>query len=193
MNIFNNYFENNSNSNIFRHVPDMEIKNLRDNKQNIFFDIDRTLNNKPLSSNVINIEHNNVFNLNHPNSSNMNNLVKSKLCNSKLKNKNKNYEIDIKNLFPVRKESINKSISSDYTDKRAVFKTLKEDEESFSDMKKLMRQMKNRISARRCREKKKNYMDEISKKLEECQGELKKYKDLQKNQKDFELLSLLVN
>jgi len=54
------------------------------------------------------------------------------------------------------------------------------------DMKKMMKLMKNRLSARKCRQKKKNYMKNLEKEILELRGELNKYKSIQANEMKME-------
>jgi uncharacterized protein YggL (DUF469 family) len=53
--------------------------------------------------------------------------------------------------------------------------------------------MKNRLSARKCRQKKKYYVDELENKLIQLQTELEGYKKIQKKEKYLEnMISLVI-
>jgi hypothetical protein len=103
--------------------------------------------------------------------------------------------LDFKN-NSKRKSSMSKdSYNSDSSDiKKTIFKTLKGEGESPEDMRRMMRLMKNRLSARKCRQKKKNYMDDLHKKMEDTQNELDFYKKLVSKEKHIEsMMSGVIN
>jgi hypothetical protein len=103
--------------------------------------------------------------------------------------------LDFKN-NSKRKRSMSKdSYNSDCSNtKKTIFKTLKGDGESPEDMRRMMRLMKNRLSARKCRQKKKNYMDDLNKKMEDTQKELDFYKKLVSKEKHIEsMISGVIN
>jgi bZIP transcription factor len=54
------------------------------------------------------------------------------------------------------------------------------------DMKKMMKLMKNRLSARKCRQKKKSYVKNLEKEIAEIREELNKYKSIQTNEMKLE-------
>ena len=83
----------------------------------------------------------------------------------------------------------NSSISqSENTDKRTIFKTFKasRNSDSQSEMKKMMRLMKNRLSARKCRQKKKYYVEQMEEEILQLKIELEKYKNMEKKEKSLE-------
>lgn len=53
-------------------------------------------------------------------------------------------------------------------------------------MKKMMKLMKNRLSARKCRQKKKSYVKGLEKEVKELREELNKYKAIQTNEMRME-------
>lgn len=83
----------------------------------------------------------------------------------------------------------NSSISqSENTDKRTIFKTFKtsRNSDSQNEMKKMMRLMKNRLSARKCRQKKKFYVEQMEEEILQLKSELEKYKNMEKKEKSLE-------
>jgi hypothetical protein len=83
----------------------------------------------------------------------------------------------------------NSSISqSENTDKRTIFKTFKasRNSDSQNEMKKMMRLMKNRLSARKCRQKKKYYVEQMEEEILQLKNELEKYKNMEKKEKSLE-------
>jgi hypothetical protein len=76
-------------------------------------------------------------------------------------------------------------------DKKTIFKTFKGDD-SHDDMKKLMRLMKNRLSARKCRQKKKSYVVGLEKQIVNLKDEIEKYKQIFKSEKTMEHMINLV-
>jgi hypothetical protein len=54
------------------------------------------------------------------------------------------------------------------------------------DMKKMMKLMKNRLSARKCRQKKKHYIKNLEKEIHDLRDELNKYKSIQTNEMKLE-------
>lgn len=53
-------------------------------------------------------------------------------------------------------------------------------------MKKMMKLMRNRVSARKCRQKKKSYVKNMEKEISELREELNKYKSIQANEMKLE-------
>jgi hypothetical protein len=94
---------------------------------------------------------------------------------------------------------INPSSSEEFSmtsNKKNIFKTAKGEEiesDNPNDMKKMMRLMKNRLSARKCREKKKDYIKNMEYEINRLKSELDTYKNLQKKEKGLENLINLVN
>ena len=83
----------------------------------------------------------------------------------------------------------NSSISqSENTDKRTIFKTFKasKNSDSQNEMKKMMRLMKNRLSARKCRQKKKIYVEQMEEEIHQLKSELEKYKNMERKEKSLE-------
>ncbi len=97
------------------------------------------------------------------------------------------------NYTPAQNKTEDSSVTSENTEnKKAIFKTFKSDD-SHSEMRKMMRLMKNRLSARKCRQKKKYYVDELENKLIQLQTELEGYKKIQKKEKYLEnMISLVI-
>jgi len=78
---------------------------------------------------------------------------------------------------------------------KSIFKTLRNDDDGEKgNVKKMMKLLKNRISARKCRQKKKQYYDSLEGKVEKLEKELEKYKAInkQKNLIDYLLENLEV-
>lgn len=96
--------------------------------------------------------------------------------------RNKSANLNLKKQVSKSEDYTSQTYSSDqtYLDKRTIFKTVRGDEEVINEMRKEMRLMKNRLSARKCRQKKKNYVRTMEKKLAETEAELEKYKRIQK-------------
>lgn len=91
-----------------------------------------------------------------------------------------------KNYIPISQKTDESSVTSENTEnKKAIFKTFKGDE-SHIEMRKMMRLMKNRLSARKCRQKKKSYIDGLEKRLHQMQNELDILKKNQKKEKHLE-------
>jgi hypothetical protein len=102
---------------------------------------------------------------------------------------------DIKNNVKRNRSKSKDSSYSDCSDsKKNIFKTFKGESESPEDMRRMMRLMKNRLSARKCRQKKKTYMDDLQKKMEDTQRELEFYKKLVSKEKHIEsMMSGVIN
>ena len=83
---------------------------------------------------------------------------------------------------------------SDNTEYKKIFKTYKNEkiEEEQNDMKKMMRLMKNRVSARKCRQKKKSYVQTLEKEVEDLQKELINLKSINSKEQQTERLINLV-
>jgi len=98
----------------------------------------------------------------------------------------------------TRKHERNDLSHADSTySKKGIFKTLKAEKEQRKkeepkDVRKMIKLMKNRISARKCRQKKKEYFDTLEEKVEKLEKELEKYKLLnqQKNMLDIMMENL---
>jgi hypothetical protein len=110
-----------------------------------------------------------------------------KVAQVQTKKKKKQHDVDESSLM---------SISESRKPQLPLFKTFKntdlDDSECYNDMKKMMRLMKNRLSARKCRQKKKNYVNVIEKELQDTKDELDKYKRMYKREKQIENLMNLV-
>jgi hypothetical protein len=90
------------------------------------------------------------------------------------------------NFIPASQKTDESSMTSENTEnKKAIFKTFKGDD-SHVEMRKMMRLMKNRLSARKCRQKKKSYVDGLEKRLSQLQNELDLLKKNQKKERHLE-------
>jgi hypothetical protein len=79
--------------------------------------------------------------------------------------------------------------------RKTIFKTFKNNpnmSEDNSQMKKMMRLMKNRLSARKCRQKKKVYINALEKEICEMQLKLEKYQNIEKKEKQNENIFKIV-
>jgi len=85
--------------------------------------------------------------------------------------------------------------NADSTYSRCIFKTLKavkDKKEDTKDVKQMLKLMKNRLSAKKCRQKKKEYYDSLESKVAGLEKELEKLKSInkQKNMLDFYMENL---
>jgi hypothetical protein len=87
-----------------------------------------------------------------------------------------------------RNESINYSDRSLTDDKRAIFKTFKGKGDPPVDLKKQIRLLKNRVSARKCRQKKKSYINNLEAQIKGLKEEVEKHKQINKKEKNLEIL-----
>jgi hypothetical protein len=107
--------------------------------------------------------------------------------NRKKRNRQKSNEsFDKSNFSNINEMS---SISqSEISDKKTIFKTFKasRNSDSQNEMKKMMRLMKNRLSARKCRKKKKIYVEQMEEEILDLKCQLEKYKSIEKKEKSLE-------
>ncbi len=176
LNIFNNFLENNIFKNVVNSDTIKPVSEINENKDS--FNIN-ALNKKKKRTNTLKIESGSNKGNNSETTLNTNYARK----NSKNTNATGNLKLEDLSSF---------SFSSENTDKRAIFKAFKADEDCQYEMKKMMRLMKNRLSARKCRQKKKNYLGELERKLVETTTELEKLKNIQKNEKNIENIICIV-
>lgn len=163
VNIFNTFME----SNIFKNEPvkiepkidETELISRKKKRDSI---IGLSAVNIKTKNNKINIENNNL--------NNISNIPSKK-----------------KRLFSDDQTSI--CLSENTDTKRTIFKTVKggsSETDSQNDMKKMMRLMKNRLSARKCRQKKKSYVNTLEGELGNTQSELEKFRSIAKREKQVE-------
>ena len=133
------------------------------------------------------------------NENNLNLQQNKKLLNKKTKFQPK--EIKLNNIEEEEKDNLTQHNSSVISfDKKCLFKTEKNNHtvniESLNDenmdMKKMMRLLKNRLSAKKCRQKKKSYVETLEIKLTEMTKELLKLKQIEKEENKIEVQILNV-
>jgi len=125
---------------------------------------------------------------------------KTKKVKSQVQNDNseRKFSYDVESTNDItRRQDKNDYSHVDSTYSKCIFKTLKIEKEQSKkdepkDVKKMIKLMKNRVSARKCRQKKKEYYDSLESKVKKLEKELEKYKTLnqQKNILDFQLEKL---
>jgi hypothetical protein len=100
---------------------------------------------------------------------------------------------DINSIIPgknLRRLSNDQISMASENSKRTIFKTIPGGED---EMRKMMKLMKNRLSARKCRQKKKTYIQLLEGDIEDLKKELEKYKHVYKKEKQMENVISLVN
>lgn len=75
--------------------------------------------------------------------------------------------------------------------KKTLFTTLKGNGQD-TDMKKMMRLLKNRLSAKKCRQKKKSYVETLESQIKDLQDELDRYQEMEKKDRSLQSLINLV-
>jgi hypothetical protein len=168
--------------------------NLNLNKQNLSNQVteNMSVNNFKINSEKI-CEKNSEISLKKENSY-KNEKPENKIFNKKKRNRTKSTDSEKKNSSMNFNEISSFSQSENEAFKKGIFKTFKTSRQNDSqiEMKKMMRLMKNRLSARKCRQKKKIYLGRLEQEMNELKSELERYKAMEKKEKNIENMIKMV-
>ena len=117
-------------------------------------------------------------------------IIRERKAEVKLQKRKRNrfLKTSLKKINSSNKISSLSSQDENFEGRKTIFKTFKADNQTDSQcqMKKMMRQMKNRISARKCRQKKKIYVKQMEEEIADLKSKLVRYKNIEKKENRIE-------